>query len=179
MPPTSARSRLFLVLAIVLSLIAATQPAFAAPARKPVPPPRSGLPKLRPTGIGTPPAAYPTIRKAPARKPATKASPATVTNPQGDSLSVTNAVVGSFNQFNYQALVGYYGGYYYEDCLDSTPAYGATLLPFCTYVQLTDGQTGGTTTTNNSQLDAIYDACGTLVAAPGGSIDTLEQLPSC
>lgn len=166
MSRTPAVSRLLTVSVTAVALIVGViAPAAAASASKPVPPPRSAnLPKLRPTGIGTPPATYPAIRQAPARKPATKASPATVTDPQGDSLSVTNAVVGSFNQFNYQAAVGYYGGYYYEDCLDSTPAYGATLLPFCTYVQLTDGQTGGTTTTNNSQLDAIYDACGTLVA---------------
>ena len=160
----SVKSRMLVVLAVVLSLAAATTSASAAPERKPTAPARAGdLPKLRPTGIGTPPATYPAIAKPPARRSAVKTTPATVTDPQGDSLSVTNAVVGSFNQFYYQAIVGTYNGYYYEDCLDPTPAFGAVTLPFCTYVQLTDAQTGGTTTTNNSQLDAVYDACGNLV----------------
>jgi YD repeat-containing protein len=134
---------------------------FAAPQRKPAG--SSTSPKLRPTGVGTPPASYPAIAKAPAHRSAVKTTSATVTDPQGDSLSVTNAVVGSFNQFNYQAYVGTYNGYYYEDCLDPTPAFGAVTLPFCTSVQLTDAQTGSQASTNNSQYDAVYDACGTLV----------------
>jgi RHS repeat-associated protein len=163
MPRSSAKSRLFLVLATILALVAASQPAFAAPAAQPTKPPRTGVPKFRPTGSGTPPAGYPAMAKPPTHRSAVKTTPATVTDPQGDSLSVTNAVVGSFNQFNYQAYVGTYNGYYYEDCLDPTPAFGAVTLPFCASVQLTDAQTGAQTTTNNSQSDAVYDACGTLV----------------
>ncbi len=155
------RPRILVVLAAVLSLVAATPSAFAAPPAKPAK--STTAPKLRPTGSGTPPAGYPAMAKAPAHRSAVKTTPATVTNPQGDSLSVTNAVVGSFNQFNYQAYVPTYDGDYYENCQTPTPAFGAVSLPFCASVQLTDAQTGTTTSTNNSQSDAVYDACGTLV----------------
>ncbi|MEO6504009.1 MAG: RHS repeat-associated core domain-containing protein [Jatrophihabitantaceae bacterium] len=91
-------------------------------------------------------------------------TPAAVTNPQGDSLSVTGVVVGSFNSTYWNAAVSDgFGGYYYENCSQSALGFGGTLLPFCAYVELHDSVTGGTNTTNNTQLQAVYDACGTLV----------------
>jgi RHS repeat-associated protein len=121
-------------------------------------------PHVRPTGHGTPPAGYPAARKASTVRPSVKATPATVTDPQGDTLSVSGATLGSFNSSYWQAAVGNgFGGWYYENCLNPALGYGGTQLPFCAYVQLYDSMTGGTTTTNNTQTDAIYDACDRLV----------------
>ncbi|MBV9820844.1 MAG: hypothetical protein JO144_01265, partial [Actinobacteria bacterium] len=82
-----------------------------------------------PTGHGTPPAGYQRLPRAPRTKPGgLKTTPATVTNPQGDTLAVTNVRVGSFNNYVYTDIVG--GGptgYYYENCNESALAFGGTL----------------------------------------------------
>jgi len=50
-----------------------------------------------------------------------------------------------------------------EDCRSSSLGYGGALLPFCVYVQVYDSVSGSEASTNNSQTDAVYDACGRLV----------------
>lgn len=132
------------------------------PAKPPVADRKS--PQAVPTGHGTPPTAYRSVPKAPTHKPTTTVAPNTVTNPQGDTLTVSNVGVGSFNSSYWTDVVSDgFGGYYYENCNQSALGFGGTLLPFCGYVELHDASTGGTNTTNNTQTNAVYDACGTLV----------------
>jgi RHS repeat-associated protein len=156
--------RVITVLSIVCTVFAvAAQPILAAPPGGDAPS-AAASPQVRPTGHGTPPAGYPAAHKAPTKKPSVN-TPDTVTDPQGDTLSVSGATVGSFNSSYWQAAVqqSFGGGWWYENCLTRALGYGGTLLPFCSYVQLYDSMTGGTTTTNNTQTDAIYDACSRLI----------------
>src|SRR3954447_892341 len=115
-------------------------------------------PHLRPAFHGAPPAGYPAARKAPALKPSVQRTPDTVTDPQGDTLSVTGASMGSLTTSS-----GFWtddvNGIYFEDCTRPGLGYGGGQLPPCAYVQLHDSVTGGTTSTSNTQTDAIYDGC--------------------
>jgi RHS repeat-associated protein len=94
----------------------------------------------------------------------------TMTDGSGDSLTVSDVVLGSFNDSDYQDVVTAGESTYYEDCLTSEEASAGTQLPFCAYVDFTDGSTGdeepplpGQSYPSNTQEDAVYDACGNLV----------------
>src|SRR6185312_8352126 len=129
--------RLITIVSIAGTVTALVQPALAGP------PPAGGTPsaaakanppKVRPTFHGTPPAGYPAAKKAPTVKPSVPQTPDTVTNPQGDTLSVTGASPGSLTSSS-----GFWtdeiNGIYFEDCTRPGLGYGGNQLPFCGYVQ--------------------------------------------
>ncbi len=85
----------------------------------------------------------------------------TVSDPEGDSLTVAQTFpaqgysINGVNYINCYDLPGYPppGG----------PIYAGEEIGYCGLIQLYDSLTGNESTTNNTQTDALYDACGTEV----------------
>ena len=92
-----------------------------------------------------------------------------MTNSEGDILTVTDAVAGSFTATGWDTeYVSSSGAVDYENCLAPSPTYGGAYAPFCAYITLYDGTNTTNhyeTTTSNSESVDIYDACDTLVAS--------------
>ncbi len=85
----------------------------------------------------------------------------TVTDPEGDSLTVAQTFpaqgywINGVNYLNCYDLAGYPppGG----------PVYAGEEIGYCGLIEFYDSLTGNESTSNNTQTDAVYDACGTEV----------------
>ena len=89
-----------------------------------------------------------------------------VTSPGGDTLNVSDVVVGSFNNSDWQTeyVSPSTGAALYENCETPLATYGGSYVPFCAEIALSDAETGSETTTDNSASIDIYDVCSDLVA---------------
>jgi RHS repeat-associated protein len=103
-----------------------------------------------------PPGGYPAVPK-PSPTPPKKSGAVqpSVTDPQGDSLSMV---------WTLAATTFVQNGTEYLNCYGSNgPFYPNERMGFCGEYQFYDSVTGFQSTTNNTQADSIYDACGRLV----------------
>ncbi|MFZ1881509.1 MAG: DUF6531 domain-containing protein [Gaiellaceae bacterium] len=132
---------------------AKSQAATAAPTSHPVTVRPPSGPQTSSAGSGQPPAGYP-------RPAADGVAPVPdVTDPQGDELILDTTIpAAAYPDPNNP-------GSYLLDCSGNGPVFGGENIGFCGFVELHDATTGSQTTTNNTQSDSIFDACGRLVGS--------------
>jgi RHS repeat-associated protein len=113
----------------------------------------SGRSRAVATGMGRPPASYPTPPERTAKGPVTY-SPS-VSDPTGNSLSFTMVNVPQMRLLS--------DGRWWGDCYNTARMYPGMNYATCGWFTFYDAVTGGKTTTNNSWVYYYYDACGTLI----------------